>query len=58
MSQSRRRRGHKVKHPAYKSSQPRPKHKDWRKSADRTLEVVICVGHIMGVVMIVVDHLL
>jgi hypothetical protein len=25
--------------------------------ADRGLEIVICIGHIVGVVMLVVDHL-
>jgi hypothetical protein len=31
--------------------------KTWREVADRGLEIVICVGHIVGVVMLVVDHL-
>ncbi|MCA7121219.1 MAG: hypothetical protein LGL72_17900 [Acidibrevibacterium sp.] len=32
--------------------------KTWREVADRGLEIVICIGHIVGVVMLVVDHLL
>ena len=31
--------------------------KTWREVADRGLEIVICIGHIVGVVMLVVDHL-
>ena len=31
--------------------------KTWREMADRGLEIVICIGHIVGVVMLVVDHL-
>ena len=35
-----------------------PGEKTWREVADRSLEIVICIGHIVGVVMLVVDHLL
>ena len=31
--------------------------KTWREVADRGLEIVICIGHIVGVVMLVIDHL-
>ena len=31
--------------------------KTWREMADRGLEIVTCIGHIVGVVMLVVDHL-
>jgi hypothetical protein len=31
---------------------------DWRKVADRGLEIVICVGHIFGVIMLIAEHLL
>ena len=31
--------------------------KTWREVADRGLEIVICIGHIVGVVMLVADHL-
>ena len=34
-----------------------PGEKTWREVADRGLEIVICIGHIVGVVMLVVDHL-
>ena len=31
--------------------------KTWREVADRGLEIVICIGHIVGVVMLVAEHL-
>jgi hypothetical protein len=39
------------------STSSRASHLDWRKVADRGLEIVICIGHIVGVVMLVADHL-
>lgn len=50
------RRSQKAKHPRHKSGYPRSGHKDWRKSADKALDVFICVGHIMAVLTIVVEH--
>ena len=31
--------------------------KDWRRTVDRGLEIIICIGHIVGVVMLIADHL-
>ena len=31
---------------------------NWREVADRGLEIVICVGHIFGVIMLIAEHLL
>jgi hypothetical protein len=31
---------------------------NWREMADRGLEIVICVGHIFGVIMLIAEHLL
>ena len=50
------RRGH-ARHAARKRPHSRSEEKDWRKVADRGLEIVICIGHIVGVVMLVADHL-
>jgi hypothetical protein len=50
-------RGHAAGHAAHQRHHARPGEKDWRKVADRGLEIVICIGHIVGVVMLVADHL-
>ena len=50
-------RGHATRHGARKRPHSRSGEKDWRKVADRGLEIVICIGHIVGVVMLVADHL-
>lgn len=31
---------------------------EWRESGDRMLEIFICVGHVIGAVMLVAEHLL
>ena len=31
---------------------------NWREMADRGLEIVMCVGHIFGVIMLIAEHLL
>ena len=53
-----------IKNHRYCTSRQRHRHStraseaDWRKVADRGLEIVICVGHIFGVIMLIADHLL
>ena len=49
--------GHSAAHPARQRLGSHPGEKTWREVADRGLEIVICIGHIVGVVMLVVDHL-
>ena len=44
----------KTRHPGHGS---RPAEKSWRKSVDRGLEIIICIGHIVGAAMLVADHL-
>ena len=51
------RRGHATQHAACKRPHSRSGDKDWRKVADRGLEIVICIGHIVGVTMLVAEHL-
>ena len=53
-----RHRGHNAGHPARQRPASHSGEKTWREVADRGLEIVICIGHIVGVVMLVVDHLL
>ena len=52
----------KTRHHGHNAARQRPAshpgEKTWREMADRGLEIVICIGHIFGVVMLVVDHLL
>ena len=48
---------HSAGHAARKRPGSRPGEKTWREVADRGLEIVICIGHIVGVVMLVADHL-
>ena len=51
----------KTRHHGHNAARQRPGslsgEKTWREVADRGLEIVICIGHIVGVVMLVVDHL-
>ena len=49
--------GHSAEHAARKRPGSRSGEKTWREIADRGLEIVICIGHIVGVVMLVADHL-
>ena len=49
--------GHSAEHAARQRSASHSGEKTWREMADRGLEIVICIGHIVGVVMLVVDHL-
>ena len=49
--------GQSAGHAARKRPGSRPGEKTWREVADRGLEIVICIGHIVGVVMLVADHL-
>ena len=48
---------HSAGHAARKRPGSRLGEKTWREVADRGLEIVICIGHIVGVVMLVADHL-
>ncbi len=57
MSQSQR-RGHKAKHAVSKQTVPQAERKDWRKTVDHGLEILICVGHIVGAFMLVAEHLM
>jgi hypothetical protein len=52
------RRGHKAKHAVSKQSVPQAERKDWRKTVDHGLEILICVGHIVGAFMLVAEHLM
>ncbi len=52
------RRGHKVTHAASKPGLPQAEHKDWRKTVDHGLEILICIGHIVGAFMLVAEHLM
>ena len=52
-----RHRGHSAGYAARQRPGSHSGEKTWREVADRGLEIVICVGHIVGVVMLVVDHL-
>lgn len=56
-------------HRKYNGRQRRPQHHNaghrpasrlgtWRESGDRVLEVFICVGHVVAVVTLVVEHLM
>jgi hypothetical protein len=51
----------KTRHHGHNAARQRPAshpgEKTWREMADRGLEIVICIGHIVGVVMLVIDHL-
>ena len=49
--------GHNAGHAARQRLGSHSGEKTWRDVADRGLEIVICIGHIVGVVMLVVDHL-
>ena len=49
--------GHSARHAAHERLGSRSGEKTWREVADRGLEIVICIGHIIGVVMLVADHL-
>ena len=49
--------GQSAGHAARKRPGSRSGEKTWREVADRGLEIVICIGHIVGVVMLVADHL-
>ena len=49
--------GQSTGHAARKRPSSRAGEKTWREVADRGLEIVICIGHIVGVVMLVADHL-
>ena len=49
--------GQSARHAAHKRLGSLSGEKTWREVADRGLEIVICIGHIVGVVMLVVDHL-
>ena len=57
MSHSQRRR-HKTTHAASKPSLPQAEHKDWRKTVDQGLEILISIGHIVGAFMLVAEHLM
>ena len=51
----------KTRHHGHNAARQRPAshpgEKTWREMADRGLEIVICIGHIVGVVMLVAEHL-
>ena len=49
--------GHSARHAAHERPGSHSGEKTWREMADRGLEIIICVGHIVGVVMLVADHL-
>ena len=49
--------GHGARHAAHDRHGSRPAEKSWRKSVDRGLEIIICIGHIVGVTMLVAEHL-
>ncbi|MDA8251233.1 MAG: hypothetical protein M0Z28_18965 [Rhodospirillales bacterium] len=49
--------GHGAGHAAHDRPGSRPAEKSWRKSVDRGLEIIICIGHIVGAAMLVADHL-
>ena len=49
--------GHSARHAARQRPASHPGEKTWREMADRGLEIVICIGHIVGVVMLVAEHL-
>ena len=49
--------GHGARHAAHDRPGSRPAEKSWRKSVDRGLEIIICIGHIVGAAMLVADHL-
>ena len=46
-----------ARHAARKHPASRPVEKTWRKTVDRSLEIIICIGHIVGATMLVVEHL-
>ena len=52
------RRGHKAKYTVSKQSLPQAEHQNWRKTVDHGLEILICVGHIVGAFMLVAEHLM
>jgi len=58
MWQSRRRRNHNAKRPIRMTGYRPGVRNDWGKSADRALEVFLCVGHVVAAVTLVVEHLL
>jgi hypothetical protein len=49
--------GHGARQAARKRPGSRPEEKSWRRSVDRGLELIICIGHIVGVTMLVAEHL-
>ena len=52
------RRDHKAKHAVSKQTMPQVEHQSWRKTVDHGLEILICVGHIVGAFMLVAEHLM
>ncbi len=52
------RRGHKAIYTVSKQSLPQAEHQNWRKTVDHGLEILICVGHIVGAFMLVAEHLM
>jgi len=58
MSRSQRRRNRKAKQITPKNNGSRQRQKARSGSADRALEVFICIGHIVAAVTLVVEHLL
>ena len=49
--------GHRAKHAALQHSGSRPREKTWRETVDHGLEIIICIGHIVGATMLVAEHL-
>ncbi len=57
MSQSHH-RSRNAQHAVRKPSVPRAERKNWRETVDHGLEIFICIGHIVGAVMLVAEHLM
>ena len=47
----------KTRHPGHGAKHGSRSEKNWRRTVDRGLEIIICIGHSVGVVMLVADHL-
>lgn len=58
MSQSRRRRSHNAKRTIRRGGCYTGVQNDWRKSADRTLDLFLCVSHMVAAVILIAEHLL
>lgn len=51
-------RSRNAQHAVRKPSVPRAERKNWRETVDHGLEIFICIGHIVGAVMLVAEHLM